>query len=335
MSIAFAAVLAAGVSCADYTSTTYQPPVDQAHDFAPGLWTFSGSSLELLRFDAPRIDASGNRAADTKLLTPGDAAATRSSIAFDNDGTMWIADQSRSVLLGFTSGGAESGSFVSPAMTITAKEQSLALPTGIAFAGDGALWVANVGNGTIVRFDKSQLASTGSPIPSVTITGIVHPTGLAFDANGALWVSDYFANTVSRYLPGQLLTSGDKPPAITLESLVNPIGIAFDAANNMWVANSGNESVVAYRPPQRASSGSPVPFATLTSAQTLGIPSGLAFDLEGSLWIVGGSGLLTKFRLPEIAASGPAEPTLQVSLDGRSLFWGIAFWPRPVGFPLN
>lgn len=139
---------------------------------------------------------------------------------------------------------------------------------------------------------------------------------------------------------GQLLASGNKTPAVVLSanglSLVNPSGIAFDSFNNMWITNTGAQSVVAFRPPQRVATGSVAPFLTLSpGAMPLESPTGIAFDQTGNLWVMGLSGLLSKFTAAEIAASGPAEPSLQMRVDNHMLLWNIAFWPRPSGFPLN
>ena len=90
--------------------------------------------------------------------------------------------------------------------------------------------------------------------------------------------------------------------------------------------------MVAFRPPQRASSGAPEPFVTLKSSHTtLGVPAGLAFDGDGSLWVMGISGVLSKFMISSIAASGPAEPSLQINIPDHVLLWSLAFWPKIPG----
>lgn len=338
---ALALLVTATAAACDYpayppTAPPEQPPPTAT--FPAGLWTVSGALSEIARLDDDQLLTSGPKIPATKLFTSNVALTWLNSIAFDSTGTMWIGSRDDSVLAAFVGG--DNSASATPSIIIKSKAQSLAGISGIAFDFDRSLWVANFAAGTIVRFDKTQLAASGSPVPSVTISGVAHPTGLAFDATGALWVTDAVANTISRYLRGQLLSSGDKEPAIVLSatgnSLVNPTGIAFDSFNNMWVANLGGQSVVAFRPPQRGSSGAPAPFLTLApTVMPLDNPTGLAFDQDGSLWIMGVFGLLSKFTAADIAASGPAEPTLQMRIENHLLIWNIAFWPKPSGFPLN
>jgi sugar lactone lactonase YvrE len=343
-SVACALLLLAG-AC-DYepayivTPPPVPAPVDSAREsFPEGLWTISGTSGQIVRLDASQLSTDGVHAPVTRLFTSSANLISLNSVAFDSAGTMWVASVDDSRVLAFEPGEADASGFTTPAVILSPNSGSIAGPSGIAFDSHRNLWVANFTSGTIVRFDRSQLERSGAPVPAVIVSGIAHPTGLAFDAAGALWVTDIQANTVSRYLPDQLLNSGDQPPAVVLSavagSFTNPSGIAFDSFNNMWVANTGNESVVVLRPPQRAASGAPVPFTIRLASSNLANPSGLAFDQEGSLWVMGISGILSKFTAGSLAASGPAEAVLQIEIPDNGLFWSIAFWPRPSGFPLN
>lgn len=338
-----ALLLLLAYGCDNSLPDPVSPPVVEPPSttvFPEGLWTVSGNPSEIVRLDESHLLTAGRIAPDTRLFTSSASLFTISSVAFDNSGVMWVASHADSAVYGFAPTSENPPGFITPKRIIEANARSIAGPTGMAFARDGALWVANYTSGTIVRFDRTQLASSGAPVPSVTITGIAHPTGLAFDASGALWVTDILENTVSRYLVGQLLSSGDKPPAVVLSasdgSLNNPGGIAFDSFNNMWVANTGGGTVVAFRPPQRGASGSPSPFTTLgRTGPSLGNPVGLAFDPEGNLWIMNNWGTLSKFSIASIAASGPSAPDLQIEIEGHAFLWSIAFWPKPSGFPLN
>jgi len=340
--LGFVVLLSAGcdynAASVDYPPVVTPPPAQRS--FAEGLWTVSGAPGEIDRLDATQLLESGTRTPATRFFTSSAGLFSLNTIAFDDAGVMWVASPDDSLLLGFSAPGESGSGAITPSIIIQPVAGSIATPAGMAFDSDGSLWIANFANGTIVRFDKSQLTSSGAPVPSRTITGIANPTGLAFDASGALWVSDLNLNTVSSYLRSQLLTSGNKEPAIVLGAngnlFVNPAGIAFDSFNNMWVANVSGESVTAFRPPQRAASGSPVPMTTIHPAETpLGAPAGLAFDGEGNLWVIGVQGMLSKFSIASIAGSGPAEPLLQVTVTNNTLLWSIAFFPKPVGFPLN
>lgn len=343
MRASVALLLLIGAACTDITTAPVTPPVidpPTGSTFAEGLWTISGNPSEILRLGSPDLLVDGSRTPDTRLSTSGAGLFLLNSIAFDEAGTMWVASSDDAALLGFAANGEGPAGMITPSITIGSVNGSLTGPTGIAFARDGSLWVASFGSGKIVRYHKDQLKTSGFPEPSMVITGVPHPTGLAFDATGALWVTDHIESTVSRYVPGQLFSSGEKTPTVVLsssaESLVNPSGIAFDSFNNMWIANTGSDAVVEFRPPQRASSGAPEPVVRLTApGSSLGSPAGVAFDQIGNLWITGAAGIVSKFTIQDIAASGPAAPSVRVEVADHLLLWSIAFWPKPSGFPLN
>ena len=147
--------------------------------------------------------------------------------------------------------------------TILISSAALGAPTGLAFDKQHRLWVANLDHGTIVRFDSGQLASSGSPVPSVIIAGLGQPAALAFDAAGSLWVSDIRRDKIASFSEAQLSASGFVAPQVVISTLGttlrNPAGIAFDADGNLWVANASNQTVVAFAPAQLSASGSPAP----------------------------------------------------------------------------
>src|SRR2546422_3575484 len=193
---------------------------------------------------------------------------------------------------------------------------------------------------TLVRFDGAQLAAGGAPVPAVVLSGLGHPTALAFDGDGSLRLSDKVAQTIAKYRGADLTAAGSPAPAVVLSENQNPLplplGLAFDADGNLWVANLGARNVVAFNPAQRAAAGSPAPQIVLSSTGiSLSLPVGLAFDAEGSLWVVGGAGTLTKFARTSLGASGAPEPSARLTIAGHQVLWSAAFWPRPAGLPLN
>jgi sugar lactone lactonase YvrE len=114
-------------------------------------------------------------------------------IAFDKDGNLWVANNlSNTVVMYLPVRVAASGS-PAPDLTLTANGNSLKGPTGIAFDASGNLWVANLGNSTLVQFKGSTFLPAGgasihpttansSPAPTLTIPmGNVSSAGFAFD----------------------------------------------------------------------------------------------------------------------------------------------------------
>ncbi len=162
---------------------------------------------------------------------------------------------------------------------------------------------------------------------------------IAFDGAGSLWVSDNQLHVIYEYTAGQLAASGSPTPAFVLtaaDSFVNPTGVAFDGAGNLWVANNGRSNLLAFTPAQLAGAGPLEPNVVITSsAGALGIPIGLAFEQDGSLWVVGGTGVLAKFAPAGLGASGAVAPSVRLKVSGHVLFWSAALWPKPTGLPLN
>jgi streptogramin lyase len=119
-------------------------------------------------------------------------------------------------------------------------------------------------------------------------------------------------------------------------TLVSPAGLAFDADGNLWVSNAGNQTLVSFTPAQLAVSGRPVPNVTISSNNgSLDVPTGLAFDSGGSLWVINSTGVLEKFPKASLVASGATAPSVRLAVTGFMQFWNVAFWPKVAGLPLN
>ena len=335
----FVAAFTIAVGCGYDSTTPYSQPGPNP-SVQDGLWTSSGSNPAILRLDPNQLLTSGNRTPATAISTPSANLFDLNGIAFDVDGTMWVTSQDDSMLVALAPASLSRSGSAAAAIAISSTNGSLSAPTGLAFDKQHRLWVANSGNGTIVRFDPAQLTSSGSPIPAVTISGLGQPAALAFDAAGSLWVSDARRNKIASFGEDQLAASGFLVPRVVLSalaaSLASPAGIAFDADGNLWVGNIGNQTIVAFSPAQLAASGTFVPHVVLSSnAGSLNIPAGLAFDSDGSLWVMGGAGALEKFPRTALNATGAPAPSVRIGLTGYVLFWSVAFWPTPDALPLN
>lgn len=332
------AVLAMIVASCGYDTPTppiLPPPVLRPQD---GLWTASGSGAAILRLSPPQLQASGNAEPATRLTTGSARLFSVIGLAFDTSGDLWISSQDDTLLLRFPPEAIASSGSRTAATIIAPIGGSISGPAGLAFDSERRLWVANSGNGTVVGFDRAQLVAGGAQTPAVVLSGQGHPVALAFDAAGTLWVSDNVANTIVGFASDQLRDSGvPRRRQILTEAsgLVNPAGLAIDGAGNLWVANSGADNLVAFSPGDLTGAAIPAPRLVVSSnAGSLNIPVGLAFDANGSLWVVGGGGTLTSFPRASLAATGAPPPITSLTLTGHFLFWNVAFWPKPDRLPL-
>jgi len=216
-----------------------------AFDGEGNMWV-SDMGGYLYRYDAASLASSG---APTPAVTiDATAYGSLAGLAFDASGNLWTADFMGNRVLGYSPAQLAVSGAPAAAVVISTNSGSLTWPVGIAFDAGGNLWVSNLFANTVVRFSSAQLAVTGSPVPTATLSAsggsLAEPYQLAFDADGNLWVSNISTpNTVVRFDAAQLAGSGSPTPAATIagSSLgVGIAGIAFDASGALWVAaNNG------------------------------------------------------------------------------------------------
>ncbi len=104
-----------------------------------------------------------------------------------------------------------------------------------------ALYVSNVGQGTIVKIGLEDNGSAG-PI-SVFASGVPTPDGLAFATNGNLYVASPFTNSIYVVAPD----GSASPLALntTSESLNNPSNVAF-LGHSLYISNLGLSTSTGY-----------------------------------------------------------------------------------------
>jgi sugar lactone lactonase YvrE len=151
--------------------------------------------------------------------------------------------------------------------------QGLANPKGLAFDGNGHVFVANAGTGSIIKFNTNDAAGT------TFASGLHSPVGVTFDATGNLFVSDAADSAVFKYT-----TAGARETFAV--ALNQPAGIGFDSLGNLFVAefNGGNLTKIA---PNGAKS---------TVGSGLNFPAGVAVDGSNNVFVAdSGSGTVFKF----------------------------------------
>jgi sugar lactone lactonase YvrE len=150
----------------------------------------------------------------------------------------------------------------------------LGSPKGLAFDGNGRLYVADAAAGTI------NLYTTPDGSASLYLTGLRSPVGLAFGLTGEfLYIGEAGSGTITK-----VGTDGSR--VIFATGLGAPAGLAFANNGNLFVADFTGGKIYQVTP-----AGTATPFAS-----GLNFPAGLAFDSAGNLFEAdSGSGTILKF----------------------------------------
>ena len=159
-------------------------PVGIAFDHSENLWVADDDFSHVLMFTKTQLAAGGSQSA-TVILTDDGSGSIKDCepLIFDKSGDLWVGNnrdpvQNLGSVVKFTPGQlAQSGS-PTPAVMLTATTvnhtppSSLDIPAGVAFDGGGNLWVGNEVSdhaGSVAKFGKKLIGSSGSPLPSVFI----------------------------------------------------------------------------------------------------------------------------------------------------------------------
>ncbi|MGD0118940.1 MAG: NHL repeat-containing protein [Candidatus Binatus sp.] len=225
-----------------------------------------------------------------------------SGIAFDSDGTLYVANASGGVEYSgsITVYPAGSRGDAVPTTTITSTFSGFA--DGIAVDSSGNIYVVDNSGGTneqgSIDIYPAGSYAIGAPVATISgdDTGLFYPYGIALDSSDNISVLNSL-NTITTYSAGSV---GDVAPIASLN--VNQsgknrqTGIAVDPGGNLYVANQGiascnrhacfqiNAGSVAVYPAR--SDGNASPSAVITGANTnLASPSAIAVDHSGSIYV--------------------------------------------------
>ena len=196
-------------------------------------------------------------------------------------------------------------------------EFGLLAPTAVAVDPEGNLWVADTGNGRVVRFPRpfddpenrwqrvdlviGQPSADTHWSPDPEQGRMTRPTALAFTGQGQLLVADYAHHRVLRFDP-PFFTGMDAAvvigqpdfftgaPGAGAAQLALPLSLALDADDRLYVADAGNNRVQIFdRVSGLTSNGpisAPVNFRLGTGATAMQ-PVSVAVDQEsGRIWVV-------------------------------------------------
>ncbi len=265
-------------------------PFGPAFDANGNLWVPLVNENAIVEYTASQLGASGSPTPAVTLSTNFGSLNAPAVLAFDTSGNLWVSNSgiNENTVVQFAASQLVASGSPAPAVTIGASGNSLSEPYGMAFDAHGNLWVGNVGASTVVEFTAGQLAVTGTPTPTVTLSdtlnSIVAPQALAFDADGNLWVANGDSNSIVEFNASRLTSTGARLPSIVLKantgdnSIDDPTGLVFDNFGDLWVSNfAGPSAVVVFATSQIRLGGTPAPIVVV-SHSALHRPAGLAFD---------------------------------------------------------
>lgn len=235
-----------------------------AFDAAGDLWVASEDDSLLIEFAPAGLTSSGSATAVTVIRPNAGSLNGPTSLAFDPQHRLWVANRANGTLVRFDPAQLAAGGAPEPAVILS----GLDVPTSIAFDAAGSLWVSDSRANTLTKYSAAELLASGSPVPGVVLraaaNSLVKPSGLAFDASGNLWVANTNGESIAAFSPEQQAASGSPEPRVLLaessETVIHPVGLAFDAAGNLWVAG-GSGTLTQFARASLGATGAPAPSA--------------------------------------------------------------------------
>lgn len=203
--------------------------------------------------------------------------------------------------------------------TVTPVAETGGGPNGVAINRDGVLWVAQ--NGGHVVPSRSKLEAVPSiqrvtPDGRVSVamgTGLLAPNDCAFGPDGRLWFTDPHGSTIGAdRRPGALWALDTKSGEAEkiLDGLAHPNGLVFGpGGDELFVGETHRGRIIRLRRNARGWEHAGA-YATLE----VGEPDGMAFDMDGRLWVAASAGdAIVVFgpgaRDASVVRLGPSFPT--------------------------
>jgi sugar lactone lactonase YvrE len=247
-------------------------PVGLALDPAGNLWVDDVRSDTLRMFTPDDRNAAGSKT-PSRVLVSADIGAPW-TMQFDPQGNLWVINcgGDYGTLAEFTPSQLAAGG-VQTAAAVARADPVTFCPQGIAWDGNGHVWVTDYEQNRLLEFTVSQISAGGTltPIDSVGSNNgsLTRATSVIFDASGNLWVSTGAlgatgGHALVEFTPAQLGAGGAPVPhtTITLPSLVDPYSLVFDSRGSLWVSDPLSNAVYAFTAAQRAS-GTATPAVTI------------------------------------------------------------------------
>lgn len=296
--------------------------------------------------------------ADNRGLFLSSGSSAGGGVAIDNSGPvphMYVADYFNNRVLGFLDArkvkpGASADIIIGQpdqyhtvanygsSNSVIPTDASLKLPAGVAVDSSGNLWVADAGNGRVLRFptpfsqngsyhanlvlgQNGFNANPANSVPSQFTMEI--PWAIAFTQNGSVVVSDAGFNRVTAYTKSNGDFQNTQAAAVvfgqsdftTISSgnstskMFAPRGIAIDSSDRLYVADTGNNRVMVFDNVLR-----PGTHTALFTAGGISAFGMAVSQITGNVFVANAGGAISEFPVLEVwqAQSNPSQPLLNI-----------------------
>ena len=321
-----------------FSAAAMASPGGIALDASGTLWVADTNNQRVTRFASAATKPNGGAAdgllGHANFTDPATVDARRMDgprgVAQDPvSGKVFVSDTIRNRILRFASAATlQSGASAEAVLgqpdftssTEGATAGKLRQPAGLAMDSAGRLWVADRGNGRVLRFDNAASKASGAAAdgvlgqanfttvssgPSNTLLG--SPGAVAINASGTLWVADQANNRCVGWTNAASKANGaamdllfgqtnftTNSAGTTASTLSSPLGIAVADSGKVYVADTNNHRVVRFVPPSTTGDGFFGQNASNTAISGNGVggmnnPVSVALDVWGTLWVADAS----------------------------------------------
>lgn len=232
------------------------------------------------------------------------------SVAVDQDGNVFVADEYNNTIRQVTSAGVVTtlAGFAGADGSADGSGGSARFfyPAGVAVSGRGNILVADQINNTIRQVTRAGLVTTLAGNPAVfgstdgtgNAARVNQPDGVAVDASGNVFVADVVNCTIRKVTSaGVVTTLAGSPGSVgstdgigSAARFAYPAGLALDGKGNLFVTDSGNHTIrkVTSAGVVTTLAGSPGHYGIqdgVGSEARFTYPSGVAVDAQGNVYV--------------------------------------------------